>query len=498
MPFLAMEIEKLAVNPGAFRLLDKIRRLLEDENTGAYLVGGFVRDLLVGRENADIDIAVNADAQKTARRIADTLGGKYVPLDEENGIARVVIPGKNWYIDFSSFRESIEDDLARRDFTLDAMALPLDDSFGALVDVNRLIDPFGGLADLRRRVLRAVDDGVFTADPIRLLRAVRISAELGLSIEPMTETCLRQYARLITGIAGERVREELLRILALPGAGRRIAFLDELGILTAIIPELENARGVTQPRLHVWDVLTHSIKMVNTVEFLLRQDNWEYALNGILEIVPWSPKTAAHFEENIGFGSTRAALLKLAALLHDIAKPEMKTTDETGRTRFLGHPEAGAVTAAAILSRLRFSNREIEYVELLVKEHMRPTQMSRDEIPTHRAIYRFFRDTGESGIDLLYFSLADHLAARGDTLDIDEWRGHARMVTAVIARHEEEENTPKPLKLIDGNEIIAEFRLEPGPRIGEILEALREAQAAGEITGKEQALEFIGRWLGAR
>ena len=149
------------------------------------------------------------------------------------------------------------------------------------------------------------------------------------------------------------------------------------------------------------------------------------------------------------------------------------------------------------MARLRFSNREIEYVELLVKEHMRPTQMSQDEVPTRRAIYRFFRDTGESGIDLLFLSLADHLAARGDELDLNEWREHARMTAEVIARREEEESLPKPLKLIDGNEIMEKFRLDPGPRVGEILEALREAQAAGEIIDKDQALKFIERRLGA-
>jgi tRNA nucleotidyltransferase/poly(A) polymerase len=150
------------------------------------------------------------------------------------------------------------------------------------------------------------------------------------------------------------------------------------------------------------------------------------------------------------------------------------------------------------MARLRFSNREIEYVELLVKEHMRPTQMSQDEVPTHRAIYRFFRDTDESGVDLLFLSLADHLAARGADLDLKEWQEHSRMTAEVIARREEEESAPKPLKLIDGNEIMEKFRLEPGPRVGEILEAVREAQAAGEITDKEQALKFIERRLGAR
>jgi poly(A) polymerase len=187
-------------------------------------------------------------------------------------------------------------------------------------------------------------------------------------------------------------------------------------------------------------------------------------------------------------------MLKLAALFHDIAKPQTKTIED-GRARFLGHPEEGAVMTAAIMERLRFSNREIQLVALLVKYHLRPTQMSHEGMPTSRAIYRYFRDTGEAGIDLLFLCLADHLAARAASLDMTQWQEHTRMTEYVLDRHFEEEILSSPPKILNGHDIMKTFSLSPGPKIGELLEALREAQAAGEVTDKEQAVEYIEHLL---
>jgi poly(A) polymerase len=490
-----MKDMKLAVNPGVFRLLNKTNHLLAAEGIRSYLVGGFVRDLLLGRDTTDIDIAVIADALETAQKAAAALDGKYVPLDTENGVARVIIPGEKWHLDISTIESDIETDLARRDFTVNAIAFPLDAGFKAAIDTYRFIDPFYGREDLRNRVIKVTGPGVFEADAVRLLRAVRLASELGMRIEANTENLIRRHSGLVAAVAGERVREELLRLLALPGAGQRLLYLDELGLLTALIPELEQARGVSQPKLHVWDVFTHSLKMVDAVEFLFREGNWDYAGVEILALVPWSDRLKEHFNGEISSGSTRKILLQLAALLHDIAKPSTKTTDTDGRTRFIGHPQEGAATAAAILERLRFSKREIQHIELLIKHHLRPTQMSHEGAPTRRAIYRYFRDTGETGIDLLFMSLADHLAARGNTLDLQQWLEHTRLTDDVLQRRFEEESAPKPVKLIDGHDLITTFKLAPGPRIGEILEAVREAQSAGEITDKQEAINYIQRLL---
>jgi poly(A) polymerase len=292
-------------------------------------------------------------------------------------------------------------------------------------------------------------------------------------------------------VAGERVREELLRLLNLPRGGQHLKYLEDLGLLDSLFPELVQTKGVTQPKEHRWDVFEHSLRTVQAVDFLLREGDWEYAGEEALEAVPWSEALAQHFSSEVGHGSTRKALLRLAALLHDIAKPQTKTIEENGRTRFLGHAAEGATAVADIMERFRFSTKEIKLVEIMVKSHLRPTQMSHEGLPTSRAIYRYFRDTGEAGIDILFLSLADHLATRGEDLELGGWREHAEVVSYVLARHAEEEKLTVPLKLLDGHDLINIFGLIPGPRFAEILEAIREAQATGEVTTRGEALKYI-------
>jgi poly(A) polymerase len=481
---------KLSIDPRAASLLTKVNDLLSGE--GVYLVGGFVRDALLGRATADIDLAVARDGVEVAQKIADALGGRFVLLDRVNRVGRVVIadkeaPSGRWELDFSSFQGSIESDLARRDFTIDAIAIDL----GELNKSVHPIDPFNGRADLKEGIVRAVSKTTFQADAVRLLRAVRLAAELGFSLDKQTEAQLRQDCHLISGVAGERVREELLRLLAAPQSRRFLPYLDELGLVTAIIPELAEAKGVEQPKEHFWDVFDHSIETVIAVDFLLHQDGWQYAGEEVLAATPWSEVLAEHFSSEVSHGSTRRVLLKLAALLHDVAKPQTKAVAEDGRVHFLGHGKLGAVVAAGVLERLRFSGKEIKLVEVMVREHLRPTQMSQEGLPTHRAIYRYFRDTEGVGIDTLFLSLADHLATRGPNLDITGWREHARVVEYVLAQHFEQERLIVPPKLISGHDLINTFGLNPGPKIGKLLEAVREAQASGEITTREEALSYI-------
>jgi poly(A) polymerase len=486
-----MEDLRLIIKPDASRLLTTISQFLTEQGIQSYLVGGFVRDMLLGRDTADIDIAIAADALVIAPRIAAKLGGRYVPLDEENGVGRVVMPDSRWEIDFTTLKGNIEEDLAERDFTIDAMAIGLDKSVDVILSADRLIDPLNGREELRQHLVRAVSDTSFQSDAARLIRAVRLAAELGFSIDSHTEALIRHDCQLIAGVAGERVREELLRLLAMPGAGQWLAYLDEIGILTALIPEMVPAKGVEQPKVHVWDVFDHSIQTVTAVEFLLREGSWDYTSKEILAAVPWSAGISRHFDQEVSSGSTRRSLLKLSALLHDIAKPQTKTMDDDGRARFLGHPQEGADVATGILGRLRFSTREIKFVELLVKYHLRPTQLSHEELPTRRAIYRYFRDTGEAGIDILFLCLADHLATRGPYLDLAQWQEHAQIVEYVMTKHSEEGSLSVPPKLIDGHDIMKIFSLSPGPRLGQLLEALQETQAAGEVTTREQAINYI-------
>jgi poly(A) polymerase len=201
--------------------------------------------------------------------------------------------------------------------------------------------------------------------------------------------------------------------------------------------------------------------------------------------------------QEVSSGSNHKVLLKLGGLFHDIAKPMTKSIDDTGRARFLGHTKQGAAMAANILERLRFSNREIRLVESLVYHHLRPVQMAKDELPTLRAIYRYFRDTGEVGIDILLLALADYLASRGPLASMEEWKRNCQLINYILAEHDRQQAKILPVKLIDGHDIIDTFDLTPGTLIGKLLAMVNEAHASGELSTREEALALVRRELAA-
>jgi len=504
--------------------LGKIARLLASQGRQGYIVGGFIRDWLLGRKTNDIDIAVSGTAITIAHEVAGEIGGKFVPLDEVNGLARVVmiegerqnqkLCGAEWHFDFSAFSQDIESDLARRDFTINTMALELSHFVTASTATNmssqelaslfeekqlhrELIDPFSGEEDLRNKIVRAVSEQIFEADAARLLRAVRLAAELDFTIEPETESLIHRHAEAITEVSGERVREELLRLLTLPRAACHLRYLDELGLLLALVPELAESKGVEQPTVHFWDVFDHSLQTVAATEFLLRESDWEHGNEDMLATVPWSEIIDKHLSQEVSSGSNHKVLLKLAGLFHDIAKPMTKTIDDTGRARFLGHSKEGAAMTASILERLRFSNREIRLVESLVYHHLRPVQMAHEEFPTQRAIYRYFRDTGEAGIDILFLALADYLASRGPLASREEWKRHCQLINYIMTEHDKQQAKILPVKFVDGHDIMSALSLAPGPLIGKLLARVHEAHASGELSTKEEALALVRKELSA-
>ena len=479
---------------------DRLASFFATRETEAYLVGGLVRDRLLGRgPGRDIDLAVQGDAVALARDLAAEQGGSLAPLSIPRGMVRVVFgqSGPNdpdLTVDISSFSENIRDDLARRDFSVNAMAvaLPLWDGENFS---DAVIDPFGGRADLARKILRALHPGVFRDDPGRLLRAIRLAGELGLRVEPDTVRLLAADAHLLPRVAPERVRDEFMRILAPAGARARIETLDLLGMLEHVVPELMKAKGVEQPRMHYWDVWGHSLHTVEAAEGV----TGGHQNSPVFSCVPWTPESEAYFAETVSDGHTRRTVLKLAALFHDIAKPQTKTLEPDGRTRFFGHSEQGAIIAEERLRHLRLSSRGVSMVSRMVEHHLRPTGMSNDgEWPTDRAIYRYFRDVGDVALDTLYLCLADYLGAKGPELAHPDWLNHARMIIYVLQTGSQEPVSTSTPRLVTGHDLMSSLQLPPGPLIGSLLSNIEEARAAGEIETREQALELAAKSLGDR
>ena len=454
-----------------------------------FLVGGVVRDALLARSTGDVDLAVGGDASALGRDLAGHLGGQLVSLDEARNLVRIVVRGRSdraaSIVDIGSMPEGgITSDLARRDFTIDAIATPLCGSDLAI------IDPFGGRSDLDARLIRAVAPSVFQADPARLVRGPRLAAQLGFDFVEETARQIRTDADLVTMVAPERVRDELLKLMAEPGVAASLRLLDDLGLLCRIIPELADSRGVTQPKEHYWDVFRHQIETAGKIELIVGRG--ASSADAVLEAVPGFGGEDGHFGEVVSDGHTRLTLLKLAGLLHDVAKPATKTVEPSGRIRFLGHHKRGAEIAEEAMRRLRFSKRGTELVRLMVENHLRPGQMAKpQELPTGRAIFRYFRDLGDATIDTLYLNLADYLAARGPLLDHEDWSRHCRVVEHVMSEGLHGKAPETLPNLIDGHDIMITFSLSPGPQIGTLLAQVEEAQAEDEISTREEALELV-------
>ncbi len=480
-------------------IFDRLAAFFDARDVETYVVGGTVRDRLTGRDaDGDVDLAVKGDAVALGRELADELGGSLAPLSVPRGMVRVVVRPSavpdgdhGSVIDVSGYSGSIETDLARRDFTINAMAVPLaqwnSDDVG-----DQVIDPHEGRRDLFRKAICALNSGVFADDPGRLLRAVRLSGELGFRIVPGTVRQLMADSRLLQQVSPDRVRDEFLKILAPRGARARVEALDQLGLLVHVIPELMDTKGVDQPRMHYWDVWGHSLHTLQGAEGV----TGGHQNSPVFSCVPWTPESETYFAEVVSDGHTRRTILKLAALFHDIAKPQTKTLEPDGRTRFFGHSEQGAEVAERRLSDLRLSNRGASMVSRMVLHHLRPTGMSNDgEWPTNRAIYRYFRDTGDVAVDTLYLALADYLGAKGPELVHPDWLEHAKMVSHIMNTGTREPVAVDTVRLVNGHDLISRFQIRPGPHIGALLDAIEEARASGEIETQEQALELAANIL---
>ncbi len=479
------------VPPTIRSLASEIAALAAVRGVDVYAVGGTVRDAIIGRAMHDLDITVSQDALGFARALADALGGHFVELDDEQAIARVVLDGRAVsYVDVAELQGSLDADLRRRDFTINALAAP--------IEGGEVVDATGGVADIDVRVVRMISAGALDEDPLRALRGARLASEMGFMIEPTTLAAIRARAPLVRRAAAERCRDELARVFALPAAYGAVVLLDECGLLEALLPEVTFGRDVTQASdFHAYDVLRHSLHAVEAVDMLLVErgsiGEASWLADAFWEAFGWCEgDLRIHFADELSGGRTRGALLKLAALLHDVAKPQTRTVEDDGRVRFLGHAEEGGTIAARVMRRLRFSAAEVRYVSRLVAEHLRPVQLAQiGEAPTRRALYRFYRDLGDAVPGVLVLSLADAAAARGPQMTSADWTRHVRYMNSLLVRSYGDEGILDPPRLLTGDDIMSRFGLKEGPIVGRVLSALREAQGAGEVTDRARAWDFV-------
>jgi len=463
-----------------------------------YLVGGAVRDALLGLQAHDYDFVLPERAMETGRKAAASLGAAYYPLDKERDIARLILldsEGERKILDFAAIRgPDLDSDLQARDFTINAMAVDLRQP-------QQLLDPLGGATDLHAKVLRACSPRSLRDDPVRILRAVRQAAAYRLHIDRGTRRLMVEAASLLSQVSPERIRDELFRILAGSQLSASLRALDILGALAIILPELDALHGVEQTPPHYQDVWEHTLAVVDKLQMVLNVLGPHYDPNaggslmaGLLSMRLGRYRTSLdeHFATALNADRSLKALLFLGALYHDAGKPATRQVDEQGKTRFLGHEKIGAELVSTRGLALRLSNVEIERLKNLVANHMRPLWLAQaGPQATRRAIYRFYRDTGPAGVEVCLLSLADVWGIYGAALPPEVWRRHLDIVRQLFAAWwETKDKHVSPPAILNGRELMAALGLESGPQVGRLLEAIRAAQAEGYVENRDEAVEF--------
>jgi tRNA nucleotidyltransferase/poly(A) polymerase len=485
-------------------LIDKVRAVLPEQEI--YLVGGAVRDMLLNRESTDLDFALPSKGISLARRVANALHADFMVLDEERDTGRVIVfeaDGTRTFLDFATYRgRDLEEDQRARDFTINAIAFDL--------RAQTLLDPLNGASDLRLKTIRACSPTSFSDDPVRILRAVRQAAAFQFRIEPDTRKAMKEAARLLPRISPERQRDELFKILEGPRPDASLRALEMLGVFPFLLPELPELKGVEQSPPHIYDVWEHTLSVLGHLEKILaalapgyNADDTNDLFTGLLtlRIGRFRAQFARHFAESLNTDRSVRAALFFAGLYHDVQKPATRTVELGGRIRFLDHDVKGADVAEERGRAFNLSNDEVERIRLIVRNHMRfhffaSRLEGEKKEPSRRAIYRFFRDTGEAGVDLVLLGLADLRGTQGSSLTQATWTAALDVARILLENYwERPQETVAPPRLLNGNELMAELGLEPGRIIGQLLEEIREGQATGKVGTREQALDFAREQL---
>ncbi|MFL5862090.1 MAG: HD domain-containing protein [Solirubrobacteraceae bacterium] len=436
-----------------------------------WLVGGTVRDRVLGRATADFDVALAGSVADAARDLGRAAGGYAFELSEAFGAWRVVAHDHTWQVDLLPLNgATIEEDLGRRDLTINAVAAPLGS--------DGYVDPFGGLEDLRHRRLRAVSADAFRSDPLRTLRLARLACELGFHPDAQTLELARVAAPALAGVAPERVFAELRRVICAPAPADGLELMDRIGATDVVLPELTALHGVEQSRFHHLDVLGHT-RSVLTETIALEHD--PERLGGAR-----AAALAQYLATPLANELTRGQALRFGALLHDIAKPQTRAVTPQGRVTFMGHDEAGARLTTEILGRLRAADRLREHVAGLTRHHLRLGFLVHDMPLSRRAVYDYLRATAPVALDVTVLSVADRLATRGDNAERAIAR-HLELARQMVAEGLAWVADP-PRPPLRGDDLARALGIKPGPMVGDLLAELEAASFSGEVATRDEAI----------
>lgn len=466
-----------------------------------YLVGGTVRDVYLRRPVHDLDFTTPEDGRPIARHIANLFDGDYYPMDDERGVGRAFIEydGQTWIVDVARFRgETLADDLNDRDFTANAIAVNMN-------DLTSVIDPLDGLTALEQKFIQVCHAQSIAHDPVRALRAIRQSVTHKMKLTPTTIQAIKQDGMNFTQTSPERVRDEFFKLLNVKGVSGALLTLDMLGLLSVLLPEINDLKGLEQSPPHRFDVWRHTLKVIDHLDKIIttispeRTDNTASNLSmGMIALALSKIRLnlQKHLDKTGPNKRPHRALLILAALAHDIGKPATMTVGDNGRIHNYQHEMVGTDIAQDWAERLRLSNDEAKILTTIVRHHMRPHHLHTAGKVSKRAEYRFWRDTDAIGVDICLLAMADYLGKAEAIADQDAWIAYTDMIQLLLEGYFlEPEELVTFTPVIDGNDIQQQFKLAPGPMIGEMLSAVHEAQAIGEVTTREEAIEWLTDWL---
>ncbi len=449
------------------KILSKIANSFENK---IFLVGGAVRDFLMDKESTDRDIIVmDDDAERFSLKLASLFNASFVPLDVENKIYRIVLPDKINYIDVTNpAGGTIEKDLMRRDLTINAIAVDIKN--GEVIDIS------GGITDISNKCLNYINEHNFVDDPLRLLRVYRFQAMLGFELAPETISAVCKFSNLIHRPAAERINYEILKLFSGKFAHMALENMNKTWILEEIFPFVNELKQIPPNAHHHLDLFNHSVETVKQIQFLYENS---------------SDEVKEHLQ-TIDFGGfSRIAHLKLAGFMHDIGKFSTWSIEE-GKHRFIKHDDVGAKLSVKFLKNLHFSNKQIDYISSMIKYHIYPSHVMTSPQITEKIMMRYVRKMDINSIDAIILAQADRLSARGPEITDEIVERNLNSLNMLLKFYLEVKENLQPLpKLLNGNEVMEILKIKPSAELGQIMEALHEAQISGDVVTKEHAIEFV-------